>query len=170
MDAARSILRMGSDTYLVYRRSMEEMPARNEEIHHAIEEGVKVTELTNPIRIIGENGWVKGIECIRMELGEKDESGRRRPVPIEGSEYVIETNAVVMAIGTSPNPLIASTTNSLETGWRGIVAVDDDTQSTSIEGVYAGGDAATGAATVIKAMGAGKRAAKNMAEYMLKGK
>ena len=167
MDSARSILRMGSATTLVYRRSMEEMPARNEEIHHAIEEGINFEILTNPLEIIGEDGWVKGVKCIRMELGEKDASGRARPVPIKGSEFVIPTETVIMAIGTSPNPIIASSTDNLDINKWGIICVDEETQATSIPGVYCGGDAATGAATVIKAMGAGKNSAKYMAEYML---
>lgn len=166
MDAARSALRMGSDVALVYRRSMEEMPARNEEIHHAEEEGIQFELLTNPVEIIGENGWVTGIKCIRMELGEADASGRRRPVPMEGSEFIIETDSVIMSIGTSPNPLIASTTNDLKTYFWGGIVVDEETQQTSIPGVYCGGDAATGAATVIKAMGAGKTAAIAMDDYM----
>ena len=168
MDAARSILRMGSETSLVYRRSLDEMPARNEEIHHAIEEGINFETLTNPVEIIGENGWVTGIKCIRMQLGEKDASGRARPVPIEGSEFIIPTETVIMAIGTSPNPIISSATKDLEINKWGIITVDEETQATSIPGVYCGGDAATGAATVIKAMGAGKTAAVHMAEYMLK--
>lgn len=166
MDAARCILRMGADTSLVYRRSLEEMPARNEEIHHAIEEGINFEMLTNPIEIVGENGWVTGIKCIRMQLGEKDASGRARPVPVEGSEFIIPTETVIMAIGTSPNPIISSSTDNLDINKWGIIVVDEETQATSIPGVYCGGDAATGAATVIKAMGAGKNAAKHMAEYM----
>ncbi|MEX1377912.1 MAG: NADPH-dependent glutamate synthase [Eubacteriales bacterium] len=168
MDAARCVLRMGSNTSLVYRRAMEQMPARNEEIHHAIEEGINFEILTNPIAIVGEDGWVTGIKCIRMELGEADASGRARPVPVEGSEFVIPTQTVIMAIGTSPNPLISSTTPDLDVNKWGIICTDEETQATSIPGVYCGGDAATGAATVIKAMGAGKNAAKHMAEYMLK--
>lgn len=168
MDAARCILRIGADTSLVYRRAMEQMPARNEEIHHAIEEGINFEILTNPVEIIGDDGWVTGIKCIRMELGEADASGRARPVPVKGSEFVIPTEAVIMAIGTSPNPLIASTTPDLEVNKWGIICTDEETQATSIPGVYCGGDAATGAATVIKAMGAGKNAAKHMAEYMTK--
>lgn len=166
MDAARCILRMGSNVSLVYRRAMEQMPARNEEIHHAIEEGIHLEMLTSPIEIVGENGWVTGIKCQRMELGEKDASGRARPIPIEGSEFIIPTQTVIMAIGTSPNPLISSTTDNLEINKWGIIMADDDTQATSIDGVYCGGDAATGAATVIDAMGAGKKAAKHMAKYM----
>lgn len=167
MDAARSILRMGSKTSLIYRRSMEEMPARNEEIHHAVEEGINFETLTNPVEIIGKDGWVIGIKCIRMELGEADESGRARPVPIQDSEFIIPTETVIIAIGTSPNPIISSATEGLEINKWGIICVDEETQATSIDGVYCGGDAATGAATVIKAMGAGKNAAKHMAEYML---
>lgn len=170
MDSARSILRMGSETSLIYRRAMEQMPARNEEIHHAIEEGVNFEMLTNPIEIVGEDGWVTGIKCIRMELGEKDDSGRARPVPVKGSEFIIPTETVIMAIGTSPNPIISSATKDLEINKWGIIYVDEETQATSIPGVYCGGDAATGAATVIKAMGAGKTAAVFMAEYMLENK
>lgn len=167
MDAARSALRMGADTTLVYRRALEQMPARNEEIHHALEEEVKFEMLTNPVEIIGENGWVSGIKCIRMELGEKDESGRARPVPVKGSEFIIPTKAVIVAIGTNPNPIISSSTKDLEINKWGIICTSEKTQETSIPGIYCGGDAATGAATVIKAMGAGKNAAKHMAEFML---
>jgi len=161
MDAARCALRMGADeVHIVYRRSEQEMPARLEEMHHAKEEGIIFDILTNPVEIIGEAGWVKGIKCVRMELGEPDSSGRRRPVPIPGSDFTMEADMVIMAIGTSPNPLIKRSTPGLETtSWGGIV-VDERTCATSKEGVYAGGDAVTGAATVILAMGAGKRAAK----------
>lgn len=166
MDAARTALRLGSDVTIVYRRSMEELPARAEEVHHAQEEGVKFDLLTNPIEILeDENGWVKGIRCIRMELGEPDESGRRRPVPVEGSEFDIECDTVIMSLGTSPNPLIPSTTEGLDVNkWECIVADEDG--KTSLEGVYAGGDAVTGAATVILAMGAGKKAAAAIDKYL----
>lgn len=167
MDAARSALRLGADeVHIVYRRSEQEMPARLEEVHHAREEGIIFDVLTNPVEIIGEEGWVKGIKCIRMELGQPDSSGRRRPIPVPGSEFIMEADIVIMAIGTSPNPLIKNSTPGLETtGWGGIV-VDEETGATSKEGVYAGGDAVTGAATVILAMGAGKRAAKAIHEKL----
>lgn len=168
MDAARCALRLGAEqVYIVYRRSMEELPARKEEVEHAEEEGIVFKLLNNPIRILGdENGFVKGIECVQMELGEPDMSGRRRPVTIEGSNFMIDVDCVIMAIGTSPNPLIKSTTGGLETQkWGGIVA-DETTGQTSREGVFAGGDAVTGAATVILAMGAGKAAAQAMDRYI----
>lgn len=168
MDAARSAKRMGADeVYIVYRRSEEEMPARLEEIHHAKEEGIIFKLLTNPVRIIGdENGYVKGIECVNMVLGEPDESGRRRPIPEKGSEHVIDVETVIIAIGQSPNPLITSTTEGLEKQkWGGII-VNEETMETSRKGVYAGGDAVTGAATVILAMGAGKKAAAAIHEYL----
>lgn len=168
MDAARCCLRMGAqEVYIVYRRSMEEMPARKEEIHHAIEEGILFNVLTNPTKISDNgSGWVGGMECVKMELGEPDESGRRRPVKIEGSEFILDVDTVVMAIGQSPNPLIKSTTEGLKTNKRGGIVVDEDGES-SIENVYAGGDAVTGAATVILAMGAGKKAAASIAEKLL---
>lgn len=168
MDAARSAKRLGAENvYIVYRRSEKEMPARIEEIHHAKEEGIIFKLLTNPTKIIGtEDGWVKAIECVRMELGEPDNSGRRRPVVIKGSEHIIDVETIIIAIGQSPNPLIKSTTPGLETQkWGGIV-VDEETGATSIEGVYAGGDAVTGAATVILAMGAGKKAAAAIHKYL----
>lgn len=167
MDAARSAKRLGAEeVYIVYRRSETELPARLEEVHHAKEEGIIFKLLNNPKQIVGEDGWVKGMECIKMELGEPDASGRRRPVPIEGSEFVIELDTVVIAIGQSPNPLIKSTTKGLDTqSWGGIIT-EEETGKTSKEGVYAGGDAVTGAATVILAMGAGKDAAKAMDEYI----
>ncbi len=160
MDAARSAKRLGAeDVYIVYRRGREELPARAEEVFHAEEEGIEFKLLQNPTKILGnEDGWVKGMEIIKMELGEPDESGRRRPVPIEGSEEVIDVDTVVVAIGQTPNPLIRKTTKGLETNRRGCI-VADDTGKTSKEHVYAGGDVVTGAATVILAMGAGKAAA-----------
>ncbi len=168
MDAARSAKRLGAENvYIVYRRSEAEMPARVEEVHHAREEGIIFRFLTNPVRIIGtEDGWVKGMECIEMELGEPDSSGRRRPVPKEGSNFIIDVDTVIVAIGQSPNPLVTSTTRDLETNrWGGIV-VDEKTGATSKPGVFAGGDAVTGAATVILAMGAGKKAAKSIDRYL----
>lgn len=167
MDAARCAKRMGADeVYIVYRRSMDELPARKEEVHHAMEEEIVFKLLTNPVRIIGdENGRVKGIECVSMELGEPDESGRRRPVEIKDSNFIIDVEAVIMAIGTSPNPLIKSTTNGLETNKKGCI-IADETTATSREGVFAGGDAVTGAATVILAMGAGKTAAESIDKYI----
>lgn len=167
MDAARTALRLGAETHIVYRRSEEELPARVEEVHHAKEEGIIFDLLTNPVEILAdENGWVSGIKCVKMELGEPDESGRRRPVVQEGSEFIIEADMVIMSLGTSPNPLISSTTSGLETNkWQCIVA-DEELGRTSKEGVYAGGDAVTGAATVILAMGAGKAGAKGIDEYL----
>lgn len=168
MDAARSAKRMGAEkVYIVYRRSESEMPARLEEIHHAKEEGIIFKLLTNPTQIIGtEEGWVKGMECMEMELGEPDASGRRRPVTKKGSEHIVDVETVIIAIGQSPNPLIKSTTPGLKTHeWGGII-IEEETGVTSKEGVYAGGDAVTGAATVILAMGAGKKAAKAMDEYL----
>ncbi|NLU52528.1 MAG: NADPH-dependent glutamate synthase [Clostridiaceae bacterium] len=168
MDAARSALRLGAEkVYIVYRRSEAEMPARLEEIHHAKEEGIIFKLLTNPTKILGdENGWVTGLECVEMELGEPDASGRRRPIAKSGSEHVLEVDTVIMAIGTSPNPLIRSTTPDLETNKWGCIMADPATGKTSKEGVFAGGDAVTGAATVILAMGAGKTAAKAIDEYI----
>lgn len=160
MDAARSALRLGArEVHIIYRRSMEELPARSEEVHHAREEGVIFDVLTNPKEIIGENGWVKGLKCVKMELGEMDASGRKRPREIEGSEFIMDFDLVIMAIGTSPNPLIKASTPELETNDRGGILVDQETYATSMDRVYAGGDAVTGSATVIMAMGAGKRAA-----------
>ena len=176
MDAARTALRLGAEkVYIVYRRSMEELPARREEVEHAIEEGVDFRLLRNPIEVLGyqnpddprdpKNGFVTGLRCVEMELGEPDQSGRRRPVPIPGSEFVLDVDAVIIAIGTSPNPLIKSTTEGLDTQrWGGIIV--DETGKTSRAGVYAGGDAVTGAATVISAMGAGKLAAAGIDAYL----
>lgn len=159
MDAARCARRLGAEVHIVYRRSMEELPARKEEVEHAEEEGIIFDLLCNPVRVIGEDqGWCKQIECIRMELGEPDESGRRRPVPIEGSNFTIDIDCMIMAIGTSPNPLIRHTTKGLEVNRKGCFICDED-GLTSRENIYAGGDAVSGAATVINAMGAGKRAA-----------
>ena len=176
MDAARTALRLGAEkVYIVYRRSMEELPARREEVEHAEEEGIEFCLLCNPIEIIGyynpddardpKNGFVKGMTCIRMELGEPDEKGRRRPVAIEGSEFSIDVDTVIMSIGTSPNPLIKSTTEGLEVNRHGGIIVNED-GLTSRNAVYAGGDAVTGAATVISAMGAGKVAAKSIDEAL----
>lgn len=167
MDAARTAKRLGAEeVYIVYRRSEEELPARAEEVHHAKEEGIIFKLLNNPCEIHGEDGWVTGIEVIKQELGEPDESGRRSPKPVEGSNYVIDVDTVVIAIGQSPNPLIRQTTPGLDTQrWGGII-VEEDTMKTSKDGVYAGGDTVTGAATVILAMGAGKKAAKAIDEYL----
>lgn len=167
MDAARTALRLGAETHIVYRRSEEELPARVEEVHHAKEEGIIFDVLTNPVEIIeDENGWVKGCKCVKMELGEPDESGRRRPQEVPNSEFVIDCDTVIMSLGTSPNPLISSTTEGLEANkWGCLVAKDENGETTKV-GVYAGGDAVTGAATVILAMGAGKHAAKGILEYL----
>jgi len=166
MDAARCAKRLGADTvYIVYRRSEEEMPARKEEVHHAKEEGIVFKMLTNPVEVVGEDGWVAGLKCVDMELGEPDASGRRRPVAKEGSEHVLNVQTVVIAIGNSPNPLIKATTPGLETNKKGCIVADEN-GLTSIEGVYAGGDTVTGAATVILAMGAGKKAAAAIDAYL----
>jgi len=169
MDAARTALRLGSEVYIVYRRSEQELPARVEEVHHAKEEGIIFNLLTNPVEIIGdETGWVKGMKCIKMELGEPDASGRRKPVEIPGSEYVLDVDTVIMSLGTSPNPLISSTTKGLEINKRKCLIAEEETGLTTKEKVYAGGDAVTGAATVILAMGAGKKAAKAIDEMLSK--
>ncbi len=168
MDAARTALRLGAETHIVYRRSEAELPARAEEVHHAKEEGVIFNTLCNPVELIvdEETGWVKGCKCIRMELGEPDSSGRRRPIAIPGSEFEIEADTVIMSLGTSPNPLISSTTIGLDINHRKCIIADEDTGATSKKGVYAGGDAVTGAATVILAMGAGKAGAKGIDEFI----
>lgn len=168
MDAARCAKRLGAEkVYIVYRRSEKEMPARLEEVHHAKEEGIEFHLLRNPVQILDDgNGQVKGIECLKMELGEPDASGRRSPVPIEGSNYIIDVDTVVMSIGTSPNPLIRNTTKGLDTNRKGCFVVNEDTNQTTREAVYAGGDAVTGAATVILAMGAGKKAAAAIDAYL----
>ena len=178
MDAARTALRLGAEkVYIVYRRGLEELPARKEEVEHAMEEGIDFRLLNNPVRILGYNnpedkrdpmnGFVTGIECVKMELGEPDASGRRRPVEVPGSEFVLDVDCVVISIGTSPNPLIKSTTKGLDVNKHGGIIVEESTGLTSREGVYAGGDAVTGAATVILAMGAGKTAAKAIDEYIM---
>lgn len=168
MDAARCARRLGAEVHIVYRRSMEELPARKEEVEHAQEEGIIFDLLNNPVKVIGDDqGWVSHVECIKMELGEPDASGRRRPIPVEGSEFQIEADCMIMAIGTSPNPLIRSTTPGLEVNRRGCLVVDENEMTTK-DGVYAGGDAVTGAATVISAMGAGKKAASSIDEYLSK--
>ncbi len=166
MDAARTALRLGAEVHIIYRRTEAELPARKEEVHHAIEEGIIFDMLTNPVEVLGdEKGWVRALKCIRMELGEPDESGRRSPVPVEGSEFEIETEVVIMALGTSPNPMISKATAGLETNRRGCL-VADEKGATTRPGVFAGGDAVTGAATVILAMGAGRTAAKAIDEYL----
>ena len=168
MDAARTALRLGAEKVsIIYRRSEAEIPARAEEVEHAKEEGIDFQLLTNPVEVLGdENGWVKGLRCIRMELGEPDASGRRRPIPIEGSEFDMEMDTVIIAIGTGPNPIIAHTTPGLKTTKRGNIEADEETCATSKEGVFAGGDIVTGAATVILAMGAGRKAAAAIDEYL----
>ena len=170
MDAARCAKRLGAENvYIVYRRGMEEMPARKEEVHHAMEEGIIFKNLNNPVKILGdENGRVRAMECIEMELGEPDASGRRKPIAKAGSNFELPVDTVIMSIGTSPNPLIRSTTPGLDTNKRGCLVVNEDTMQTTREGVYAGGDAVTGAATVILAMGAGKQAAQSIDEYLSK--
>jgi len=166
MDAARTALRLGAETTIVYRRTEKELPARVEEVHHAKEEGIQFAMLTNPVEVLGdEKGWVKAVKCIRMELGEPDESGRRSPIEVPGSEFEIETDTVIMSLGTSPNPLIAKTTAGLETTRRGCLVADEN-GATTRPGVFAGGDAVTGAATVILAMGAGRKAAAAIHDYI----
>ena len=176
MDAARTALRLGAEkVYVVYRRSIEELPARREEVEHAEEEGVEFRLLNNPVEILGynnpddrfdkKNGFVTGIKCVRMELGEPDAKGRRRPVPVKDSEFIIDVDTVIISIGTSPNPLIKVTTKGLDVNERGGIIIEENGKTTK-EGVYAGGDAVTGAATVISAMGAGKVAAKAIDEYI----
>ena len=167
MDAARTALRLGADVKIVYRRSEEELPARAEEVHHAKEEGVEFHLLCNPIEILGDdNGWVNGMKCNRMQLGDADASGRRKPVVIPDSEFVLDVDMVIMSIGTSPNPLISSTTPGLEIDKKNCIVADEESGQTSRQGVFAGGDAVSGAATVILAMGAGKKAAKAIDEYI----
>lgn len=168
MDAVRTAKRLGAEATIVYRRSEQELPARVEEVHHAKEEGIEFRMLTNPVAVLGnEQGWVTGIRCVEMELGEPDESGRRSPIVKQGSEFEIVCDVVIMALGTSPNPLIASTTAGLETNRRGCITATDE-GATTREGVFAGGDAVTGAATVILAMGAGRKAARAIDEYLTK--
>jgi len=167
MDCARTALRLGADSRIIYRRSRQELPARLEEVENAEEEGVVFEFLTLPVKCIGdENGWVKELECLRMELGEPDASGRRRPVPVEGSNFITPVDAVICAIGNSPNPLIAATTQGLEIGKKGNIVADETTGKTSRARIWAGGDVVTGAATVILAMGAGRKAARSIHEYL----
>ena len=170
MDSARTALRLGAEhVYLIYRRSRKEMPARLEEIEHAEEEGIEFNLLTNPVRYIGnEKGFVRQVECIKMKLGEEDASGRRRPIPIEGSEFKMDVDQAIVAIGTTPNPIVPKTTDGLKTGRHGIIWVDENLQ-TSVRGVFAGGDIVTGAATVITAMGAGRKAAASIDKYVKGG-
>ncbi|WP_027634589.1 NADPH-dependent glutamate synthase [Clostridium hydrogeniformans] len=169
MDAARTALRLGAEVHVIYRRSEEELPARVEEVHHAKEEGIIFDLLTNPVEILSdEKGWVKGIKCIKMELGEPDASGRRRPVEVKESEFIIDVDTVIMSLGTSPNPLISSTTKGLDINNRKCIIAEEETGLTTKEKVYAGGDAVTGAATVILAMGAGKKAAAAIDEFLSK--
>lgn len=168
MDAARTAVRLGAEARIVYRRSEKEIPARAEEVHHAIEEGVIMNLLTNPKEIlVDDQGFVKGMVCVKMELGEPDESGRRRPVEIPDSDFVIDCDSVIMSLGTSPNPLIASTTKGIETNRRGCIIINENSGETTLKGVFAGGDAVTGSATVILAMSAGKKAAEGIHEYLV---
>jgi glutamate synthase (NADPH/NADH) small chain len=169
MDSARTALRLGADTVrIIYRRSRDEMPARIEEVHHAEQEGVQFYLLTAPIKFLGDdNGWVTGVECLRMELGEPDESGRRRPVPVKGSEFQLECDMAVVAIGAGANPLLPTTTPGLELNKRGYIVADLETGKTSKPGVLAGGDIVTGSATVILAMGAGRKAANSLHEHLM---
>ncbi|MBD3180426.1 MAG: bifunctional dihydroorotate dehydrogenase B NAD binding subunit/NADPH-dependent glutamate synthase, partial [Candidatus Latescibacteria bacterium] len=171
MDAARTALRLGAENvYLVYRRAREQMPARLEEVEHAEEEGVQFNLLRNPVRIIGdENGWVKEVECIKMELGEPDDSGRRRPIPVKGSEFRLQVDTYIVAIGNSSNPLIPDTTPDIETNRWGNIIADEETMKTSKKGVFSGGDIVLGAATVILAMGQGRKAAAAINEYLETG-
>ena len=167
MDAARCAKRLGAEVTVVYRRSEEEMPARREEIHHAREEEVQFRLLCNPVRILDDgNGNVRAVECVEMQLGEPDASGRRRPEPVAGSEFLLEADTVIMALGTSPNPLLQRTTPGITVNRRGCIVADEATMATEKAGVYAGGDAVTGAATVILAMGAGKTAAASIHDYL----
>jgi glutamate synthase (NADPH/NADH) small chain len=167
MDAARTALRLGAEVHVVYRRSEAELPARAEEVHHAKEEGIIFDLLTNPTEILtDEKGWVNGMKCIRMELGEPDASGRRKPVEVKDSEFVIDVDTVIMSLGTSPNPLISNTTKGLDINKRRCIIAEEDTGKTSKEGVYAGGDAVTGAATVILAMEAGRAGARGIHEFL----
>jgi len=168
MDSARVAKRLGAENvYLIYRRSRAEMPARAEEAHHAEEEGIDFRLLTNPVRIVGnDKNWVTGIECVKMELGEPDASGRRRPVEVKGSEHIIQVEVVIMAIGQGPNPILTQSTEGLELRKSGNIQADEETGKTSRKGVFAGGDIVTGAATVILAMGAGRKAAKAINEYL----
>ncbi|MCK5579410.1 MAG: FAD-dependent oxidoreductase, partial [Planctomycetes bacterium] len=168
MDSARTALRLGAEhVYIVYRRSRQEMPARNEEIHHGEEEGLELQFLTNPIEISGNrDGWVQSLKCIKMELGEPDDSGRRRPVPIKGSEFELEVDTVIMAIGNGPNPLLLKATPDIQLNKWGNIVADEKTMATSRKGVYAGGDIVTGAATVIQAMGQGKVAARAIDQFV----
>jgi glutamate synthase (NADPH/NADH) small chain len=172
MDSARTALRLGADeVHIVYRRSRKELPARLEEIENAEEEGVIFDFLTLPVRLLGnEHGWLTSMECLKMELGEPDDSGRRRPVPIEGSEFIMKVDAVVCSIGNSPNPLIPLTTSGLEVGRRGNIVASEETGRTSREAIWAGGDVVTGAATVISAMGAGRKAAEDIHRFLMNSK
>jgi glutamate synthase (NADPH/NADH) small chain len=172
MDAVRTSLRLGAkNAYIIYRRSEKEMPARVEEVKHAKEEGVQFMLLTNPVRLIGDDdGWLKAVELIKMELGEPDASGRRRPIPIEGSNFTMDMDVAIVAIGNGPNPLIMKTTPEIETSKRNTIVVDPETMKTSKKGVFAGGDIVTGGATVILAMGAGRKAAAAIDEYIQTGK